>query len=143
VGDGPKRGEIESFAAEQGLTGAVIFAGIRHDVPRLLGAMDLFALPSLSEGLPLAVLEAMASRLPVVATNVGAMPQLVEEGLTGFLVEPKDDRALAERLARFRSDPGLARRIGEAARRKVEREYSLDSMLRRYADLYCSVLARG
>jgi sugar transferase (PEP-CTERM/EpsH1 system associated) len=142
VGDGPQKAEIESFAAEQGLKGAMTFAGERHDVPRLLGAMNLFALPSLSEGMPLTVLEAMAARLPVVATRVGALPQLVEEGVTGFLVEPKDDRALAERFARFRMNPRLAERFGQPARIKVEREYSLDLMLQRYAELYHSVLAR-
>lgn len=140
VGDGAISTAIESFVAEQGLNGAVIFTGVRHDVPRLLGVMNLFALSSLSEGMPITVLEAMASRLPVVATRVGALPELVEEGVTGFLVEPKDDQTLAERFARFCSNRDLARRFGQAARRKVEREYNLDLMLRRYAELYLSVL---
>jgi len=142
VGDGDQKSVIENFTAEQGLGAAVIFTGLRHDAPRLYGAMDVFALPSLSEGLPLTVLEAMAARAPVVATNVGALPELVEEGGTGFLIEPKDDLALAERLARFYSEPELARRFGDAARRKVEREYSLELMLRRYADLYLSVVRK-
>jgi len=140
VGDGGHRTAIERFVAEQELNGAVIFTGVRHDVPRLLGAMDLFALSSLSEAMPITVLEAMASRLPVVATRVGAMPELVEEGETGFLVEPKDDRSLAERFERFCSNRALAKQFGRAARRKVEREYSLDSMLRSYTELYLSVL---
>jgi sugar transferase (PEP-CTERM/EpsH1 system associated) len=143
VGDGPQKKMIERHAAERGLTGAVIFTGVRHDAPRLLAAMDAFALPSLSEGMPLTVLEAMAARLPVVATDVGALPQLVEEGVTGFLVEPRDDRALAERLARFYATPELARRFGLSGRIKVEREYGLDSMLRTYAELYRAVLARN
>jgi glycosyltransferase involved in cell wall biosynthesis len=141
VGDGDQRAAIESFVAERSLSGAVTFMGVRHDVPRLLGAMNLFALSSLSEGAPITVLEAMAARLPVVATRVGALPEMTEEGLTGFLVEPKDERAMAERFARFLSDRDLARRFGHAARRKVEREYSLDAMLRRYTELYLSVLA--
>ncbi len=140
AGGGALSKAIEDFVAEQGLNGAVIFTGVRHDVPRLLGAMDLFALSSLSEGMPITVLEAMSARLPVVATNVGALPELVEEGLTGFLVEPKDDQALAERFARLYSNHDLARRFGQEARRKVEREYSLDLMLRRYTELYLSVL---
>ncbi|MCI0525354.1 MAG: glycosyltransferase [Acidobacteria bacterium] len=142
VGAGDQQAVIENFIAEQGLGAAVIFTGLRHDAPRLYGAMNVFALSSLSEGMPLTVLEAMAARLPVVATNVGAAPELVEEGGTGFLVEPKDDQALAERLARLYSEPELARRFGEAARRKVEREYSLELMLRRYADLYLSVIRK-
>jgi glycosyltransferase involved in cell wall biosynthesis len=121
------------------LNEAAIFTGLRHDAPRLLGAMNVFALSSLSEGMPITALEAMAARLPVVATNVGALPELVEEGVAGFLVEPKDDEALADRLARLYSNPELAKRFGAAARRKVEREYSLELMLRRYADLYRSV----
>jgi len=141
VGDGDQRTAIESYVAERSLNGAVIFTGVRHDVPRLLGAMDIFALPSLSEGMPITVLEAMAARLPVVATRVGALPEMIEEDVTGFLVEPKDDRSMAERFARFFSNCELARRFGQAARRKVEREYGLESMLRRYAELYLSVLA--
>jgi len=140
VGDGDQRTAIERFVAERELNGAVIFTGVRHDVPRLLGAVNLFALTSLSEGMPITVLEAMAARLPVVATRVGALPELVEEGITGFLVEPKDDRTLAERFGRLSSNRDLTRRFGQAGRRKVEREYSLDSMLRRYAELYLSVL---
>ncbi len=142
VGDGNQRMAIESFGAERGLNDAIIFAGVRHDVPRLLGAMNMFALSSLSEGMPITVLEAMAARLPVVATNVGSLPQLVDEGVTGFLVESRDDRSLAERIALLRSNRDLATRFGQAARRKVEREYSLESMLRRYAELYLSVLNR-
>jgi sugar transferase (PEP-CTERM/EpsH1 system associated) len=142
VGDGEQKVVIEDFVAEQGLKAAVIFTGLRHDAPRLYGAMNVFALSSLSEGMPLTVLEAMAARAPVVATNVGALPELVEEGGTGFLVEPKDDQALAERLARFYAEPELALRFGDAARRKVEREHSLELMLRRYADLYLSVVRK-
>jgi sugar transferase (PEP-CTERM/EpsH1 system associated) len=136
IGDGDQRVAIEGFVAEQGLRGAAILTGVRHDVPRLLGAMDVFALSSLSEGMPITVLEAMAARLPVVATNVGALPEMIVEGVTGFLVEAKDDQALAERLAKLRSDRDLAKRFGAEARRKVESEYNLDLMLRRYADLY-------
>ncbi|MGH9836703.1 MAG: glycosyltransferase [Blastocatellia bacterium] len=142
VGDGDQKAAIENFVTEQGLKAAVIFTGLRHDAPRLYGAMNVFALSSLSEGMPLTVLEAMSARLPVVATNVGALPELVEEGETGFLVEPKDDQALAERLARFGSEAELARRFGAAARRKIERKYSLELMLRRYADLYLSVIRK-
>lgn len=143
IGDGDQRAAIENFVTERGLNGAVIFTGPRHDVPRLLGAMNLFALSSLSEGMPITVLEAMVARLPVVATNVGALPEMVEEGVTGFLVKPKDEQAMAERFARLCSNRELARRLGQAARRKVEREYSLGAMLRSYAGLYLSVLKRN
>jgi sugar transferase (PEP-CTERM/EpsH1 system associated) len=140
VGDGDQRPALERFVAEQGLANAVIFTGVRHDVPRLLRAMNVFALSSLSEGLPITALEAMASSLPIVATNVGALPELVEENTTGFLVAPKQVEEMAARLALFARDRELARQIGAAGRRKAEREYSIDLMLRRYADLYSSVL---
>jgi sugar transferase (PEP-CTERM/EpsH1 system associated) len=142
VGDGEGRAELENFAAEQGLKHAIIFAGLRQDVPRLLRAMDVFALSSLSEGMPITVLEAMCAALPVVATRVGANPELIAEGETGFLVEPRADEQMAERLARLMVDRGLARRFGAAGRRKVEQQYSLDVMLRRYEELYLSLMSR-
>jgi sugar transferase (PEP-CTERM/EpsH1 system associated) len=140
VGDGDKKAGIEKYLDEQGLSGAAILTGIRHDVPRLLGAMNIFALSSLSEGMPITVLEAMCASLPVVATKVGALPDLVEEGLTGFLVEPKNEEDLAERIARFYKNNEMTRKFGLAARHKIEREYQLERMLERYADLYLSVL---
>jgi sugar transferase (PEP-CTERM/EpsH1 system associated) len=142
VGDGSERMRLESFVAEQGLNRAIVFTGLRHDVPHLLRAMNVFALSSLSEGLPLTVLEAMAARLPVVATNVGALPDLVEEDSTGFLTAPQDAEAMANRLARVSQNPEMASSFGAKARQKVEREFSLDQMLRRYADLYLSVFSK-
>src|SRR5207253_9410467 len=127
---------------EQGLRQAIILTGLRHDVPRLLRAMNVFALSSLSEGLPGAVLEAMSASLPVVATKVGATPELVSEGETGFLVEPRADETMAERLARLMVDRELARKFGAAGRRKVESNYSLETMLGQYEELYLS-LANG
>jgi sugar transferase (PEP-CTERM/EpsH1 system associated) len=143
VGDGDKKVEIQNYVNEQQVRHSVIFTGLRHDVPRLLGAMDLFALSSLSEGMPITVLEAMCASLPVVATNVGALPELVEEGVTGFLVEPKDVIALAERFLRLYRRRELARDFGMTGRRKVEREFRLEQMLERYAELYQSVWKTG
>ncbi len=142
VGDGSERAGLEAFAAKQGLSSSLIFTGLRHDVPRLYKAMNVFALSSLSEGMPVTVLEAMAARLPVVATKVGALSELVDEGLTGFLVEPKEPEAMAEKLTKFMDNPELGRSFGVQARRKVEREFNIDLMLRRYAELYTSVLQK-
>jgi sugar transferase (PEP-CTERM/EpsH1 system associated) len=136
VGDGDRKEGIEKYFVDQGMREAAIFTGVRHDVPRLLGAMNLFALSSLSEGMPITVLEAMCASLPVVATNVGALPELVEEGATGYLVEPKDSEKMAERIARLCDDREMALDFGAAGRRKVEREYSVDRMLERYRELY-------
>lgn len=143
VGDGEQKVELQKYVDEQRMSQKVIFTGVRYDVPRLLGAMDLFALSSLSEGLPITVLEAMCASLPVVATNVGALPELVEEGVTGFLVEPKNIGALAERISRFYRGSVTARDFGMAGRRKVEREFRLEQMLERYTDLYLSVWKTG
>lgn len=140
VGDGSERARLEEFIAAQGLQQAAIFTGPRQDVPRLLKAMNIFALPSLSEGMPITVLEAMAARLPVVATNVGALPTLVEEGVTGWLVAPQQPEALAAKLRWLWQYRPQADMFGAAGRQKVEREYGMDVMLRRYADLYHSVL---
>ncbi len=138
VGDGEARAELENFAVEQGLTCAIILAGAREDVPRLLRAMDVFALPSLSEGMPGAILEAMAASLPVVATKVGATPELVTDGETGFLVAPRADEEMAERLSLLLADRELARKLGAAGRQLVQRDYSLEVMLQRYEELYLS-----
>lgn len=140
VGDGSERARLEEFLAAQGLQHAAIFTGLRQDVPRLLKAMNVFALPSLSEGMPITVLEAMAARLPVVATNVGALPQLVEEGITGWLVAPQQPAALAAKLSWLWQHRAQSAAFGAAGRQKVEREYGMDVMLRRYADLYHAVL---
>lgn len=136
VGDGEQRARLADFVRSMRLEGAVIFAGPRRDVPRLLRAMDVFALSSVSEGMPLTVLEAMAARLPVVATNVGALPELVEEGKTGFLVPIRHAAALSEKLEMFLANRQLAITFGEAARHKVEQEFPVERMLRRYAELY-------
>jgi sugar transferase (PEP-CTERM/EpsH1 system associated) len=143
IGDGEQKADLQKYVDEQRMSRKVIFTGVRYDVPRLLGAMDLFALSSLSEGLPITVLEAMCASLPVVATNVGGLPELVEEGVTGFLVEPKNIGALAERISRFYRGSVRARDFGRAGREKVEREFRLERMLERYTDLYLSVLKTG
>ena len=143
VGDGDQRSRLEEFANSAVLNQSVIFACWRRDVPRLLKAINVFALSSLSEGMPLTVLEAMAARLPVVATAVGALPEMVDEGKTGFLVATGDAEAMAEKLGCLVANPQLAKGFGEEARHKVEREFSLDQMLRRYAELYFSMLEKS
>ncbi|MFN0087440.1 MAG: glycosyltransferase [Blastocatellia bacterium] len=140
VGEGERRADLERCLAEQGLADAARFTGLRHDVPRLLGAMDLFALSSLTEGLPIAVLEAMGAGLPIVATRVGALPSLVAEGETGFLVEPGRVEDFAEMIAMLYDHPALARQFGAAGRRKAERDHGIDRMLDCYADLYLRVV---
>lgn len=140
IGDGAERGRLEQLAAELGVTADVIITGIRHDVPRLLRALDAFALSSLSEGLPISVLEAMAAGLPVVATSVGMLPELLCEGENGFLVTPRDFAALGKRLELLITEKDLACRLGAAGKQLVERDYSLAAMLQRYEELYLSLI---
>ncbi len=143
VGDGGEAAAIRAEVDARGVTPFVSLAGVRHDVPRLLAAMDAFALSSRMEGLPLCALEAMAAGLPVVATAVGGLPGLIEDGVTGFLVPSGDEPALARALATLRADPARARAVGERGRAHVQRLYARDAMVRRYLDLYAGVGARS
>ena len=105
--------------------------------------MDVFALSSRLEGLPLVALEAMAAGLPVVATAVGGLPTLIKDGVTGFLVPSDDEMALARKLADLRADRALAREVGERGRAHVRARYSHDVMVSRYLKLYDDVRAGG
>jgi glycosyltransferase involved in cell wall biosynthesis len=109
-------------------------------VPDLLAGMDLFVLPSHWEGMPVAILEAMAAGLPVVATAVGGTPEVVEDETTGLLPPPRDPVALAEAISRLLRDPERARRMGEAGRKRVETEFSMDANVRRVEALYEQLL---
>jgi glycosyltransferase involved in cell wall biosynthesis len=141
VGDGPERAALERLVAKLGAHSRVRFAGERADVPRLLAALDLFALTSRSEGLPLVLPEAMATGLPVVATRVGGVPQVVDDGETGFLVDPGDEPALVARLEDFAADPTRARAFGARARGVALARFSLGRMASAYEALYRSLVA--
>jgi glycosyltransferase involved in cell wall biosynthesis len=107
-----------------------------------LAAADIFVLPSRSEAFPNAVLEAMAASLPVVASGVGGIRELIEDGRTGLLVAAGDSGALAERLLRLMTEPGLAARLGDAARIAAQTRYSFDRMVAAFDALYTAQLAR-
>lgn len=140
VGDGPLRRELERRAREAGLERNVSFLGERDDVPDLLRQSDVFVRPSLSEGLPLAVLEAMASGLPVLATPVGGTPELVEDDATGFLIEPSDVSALKDRLVRLLGDEDLRENMGRRGRQAAV-DYDWDFIGRRTLDVYQRAVA--
>jgi glycosyltransferase involved in cell wall biosynthesis len=142
IGDGPERREVESEIARLGLSDAVELAGRRPDVPEILAASQVFVLASRSEGFPMAVLEAMAAGLPVVASRVGGLDELVDPGETGLLVRPGDPAELARAIARLLDEPGLRARMGAAGRARVERHFDLDAALRAHLDLYRRELAR-
>ena len=126
IGDGPTRPQLEALCTELQLTPNVHFAGSRDDVARLLPAIDVFVLTSTSECFPISVLEAMACARPAVCSAVGGIPEVIKDGETGYLVPPKDPPQLAARLVRLLRDPQTARRMGGAARARVEAEFDLD-----------------
>ena len=136
VGDGPEREPLSLRIAATWRTEFVSMTGARSDVEQLLAAFDAFALTSRSEGLPLVLLEAMAAGVPVVSTAVGGVPDLVEHGVTGFLVPAGDRVALSERFEWLASRPPLAQEVAEAARRRVLERYTMQRMAQEYEALY-------
>jgi glycosyltransferase involved in cell wall biosynthesis len=136
VGGGRRMEEVRQSAESLGLGGVVHFLGPRPDVPDLLNAMDIFVLPSSSEGLSLALLEAMAAGLPVIATAVGGTPEVVTDGENGLLIPPRDAGSLAAALERLLTDPAGAQRLGATARAHVREHYSLDRLGREINEIY-------
>ena len=143
VGDGPLRDRLEGMARAYGLIEPrrACFLGHRNDVPRLLAASDLLVLPSLYEGMPNVVLEAMRFRKPVVATAAPGTTEVVVPDATGLLVPLRNPPALARAIRQVVDDPDLAARLGAAGRARVEAEFGVDRMIARFADLYESLAA--
>ena len=141
AGEGPDRAAIQSMVRNFGLQSQVLLVGKRNDMPAVYAAMDIFVLPSLNEGLPMTVLEAMASARPVIATRVGAVPSVVRDGETGLLVEPRDVAGLAKAISKLLADPDLGRRLGARAREWVRQNYTSDAMAQKYQQMYEEVLA--
>jgi glycosyltransferase involved in cell wall biosynthesis len=141
IGEGSLREDCRGLLRAAGAEALAWLPGERADVPGVLRAMDLFVLPSLGEGMSNAILEAMATGLPVVATKVGGNPELVEEGRTGTLVPSGDPVAMAGAIRAYLTDPDKARRHGQAGRRRVEAQFSLDAMVEGYLALYDAVLS--
>jgi sugar transferase (PEP-CTERM/EpsH1 system associated) len=136
VGDGPLRSALEAEAARLGIAGQIQFLGRRTDIPDIVAALDLFVLCSLSEGLPLTVLEAMAAGVPVVATDVGALREAVQEGRTGLLVPPRSPARLAEAIIALLRDPARRRAMGEEAARLTRARFDLAQMVAGYEAAY-------
>jgi glycosyltransferase involved in cell wall biosynthesis len=135
VGDGPLRAELESLAAKLRIDHVVTFAGECGDMPARYAALDLMLLTSWHEGTPLAVLEAMSCALPVVATAVGGVPELVVCGTTGWLVPAGDEAAMAERAIALLQDRNTMHRFGQAARERARTSFTIDDQVRRTAAL--------
>jgi glycosyltransferase involved in cell wall biosynthesis len=142
AGDGPLRADIEGRAAALGLDGQVRLLGHRQDIDTVLAALDVFVLPSRSEGLSNTILEAMAASVPVVATDVGGADEMVVDGVTGLLVPPASSHELAAALRRLLLDAPLQVAMGRAGRARVEQEFNLDETVRRYEELYTELAQR-
>jgi glycosyltransferase involved in cell wall biosynthesis len=140
VGEGPEHAGIQGIIQERQLTPYVRLLGLRKDIPRLMRAADLFLLTSLSEGIPLTLIEAMASELPIVATQVGGVPELVEDGITGLLAPAGDDASLADCVLRLARDPQFCRQMGRLARERAQRFFSESQMHAHYHHLYEEML---
>lgn len=139
-GEGPDRQAIEQMIERDGLRNSVVLAGQQSDMPGVYAAMDVFVLPSLNEGLPMTVLEAMAASRPVIATRVGAVPRVVRDGETGLLVNPGDAAALRDAIARLLTDPDLCQRMSTQAHDWVQRNFTSEVMARQYRTMYDQVL---
>lgn len=142
VGDGIGLSEVKAQVGRLGLNSPVRLMGERQDVPTILAAMDVFCLPSETEGMPMTILEAMAAGLPVVASNVGGIPELVEEGRTGFMVGPGAADELEAALVTLANDPERAREMGRLGRDRLWNEFSVKSTLSAYEELYREVTTR-
>jgi glycosyltransferase involved in cell wall biosynthesis len=143
AGDGPLRAELEAQAGALGIADRCVFLGFRSDVPDLLAAADLLVLPSLYEGLPVSVLEAMAAERPVVATAIGGTDEAITSEQSGLLVPPRDPIALASAIRRLQADPTLARRLAAAGRARVEREFSSEVTAGHVMRIYDEALAEA
>lgn len=136
AGDGEERPKIEAFIAEHNLQDRVLLLGARRDVPRLMAAADVFLLSSISEGIPLTFIEAMAAQLPIVATDVGGCAEVVLQHETGLLAPAQDDATLAEHLENLQRDAHRRRQFGLAGSQRAFESFSLDRMLDDYCDVY-------
>ena len=136
IGDGPLYTSLREEAQKTSANGAVSFLGYRDDARSWLSALDIFCLPSEADALPMVILEAMSTGKPIAATRVGGIPELITEGESGLLVEPRDHQALAGSLVSLLQNSELSEKLGKAAQRRVEEHFSVDKMVKSYLSLY-------
>jgi len=142
AGDGPLRERLQRKAFEYSLGDRFLFLGYRSDMQRLVSAFDVYALSSLWEGLPLALLEALAMGKPIVATRVGGNPEIVEDGVHGWIVPPRDPEALADALLKTCRDDAFRKSVRSVNRARFEQDFSLQSMVRAHEKLYVDVVGQ-
>ena len=142
IGDGPESSRLLHQVKQLGLEENFLFLGRREDVPELLSCCDLFVLPSTAEGLPNAILEAMAAGLPVVSTGVGGSAEIVTHGVNGLLVPPRDPNSLAVAILRLLQDSELARRLARAGKQQVHDQFTFNRLVRELEGLYSELLTQ-
>lgn len=139
VGDGPLREEHKRLAVKLGVESKIIFTGYRTDVAQIISELDIIVLSSLAEGLPVVILEAMAMGKPVVSFKVGGIPEVIEDGRTGILVESKDTIALAKGIVRILKNKEEANKMGRLGKETIEKNFSLEAMIKKYEEIYYSL----
>lgn len=140
VGEGPLAESLKALSLSLGIDRSVIFCGNRSDIPAVMSALDVLVFSSRWEGLPVALLEGMASSLPVVSTRVGGVPGVIQNGETGVLVPPADSQSLADACLLLIKDPALREKMGQAGNIHVRANYGMDGMVEKIANLYRSLL---
>jgi glycosyltransferase involved in cell wall biosynthesis len=140
VGEGPEQATIQKLVRERNLEAHVRFLGLRNDIPRLLAAADVFLLTSISEGIPLTLIEAMAANLPVVSTQVGGVGEIVQEGKTGLLAPAGDDAQLATLIVNLAKNPAQRHALGQAGNQRASAVFSESQMHTHYCGLYQEML---
>ena len=142
IGEGRSRDQLEGCIRKRGLEDKVMLLGYRHEAYNFMKFFDIFVLPSLTEGLPITLLEAMQARRPVVAANVGGIPQVLENGRLGMLIEPRDPDNIAHSILHIRKHPEIALRLKNEAFLHVQQKYSCHRMAQEYSDTYKSVIKK-
>ena len=142
VGEGPLESQLIQEANTLGLSGKIHFAGVQPNIPDVLNALDIFVLPSRSEGMPNAVLEAMACGIPTIATSVGGSPEIIEDGISGMLIASEDEGHLTRALTELIQDDEKRRMIGSEGRKRVLSHFNLKKMVLKYQELYEALLQK-
>jgi glycosyltransferase involved in cell wall biosynthesis len=141
IGDGKEMSNLIRQAKESGIESQIEFMGYCSDIPEQLAMMDIFVQPSLYEGMPNSVLEAMASGLPIIATNVGGTPEAIIDNQTGFLIPPGEPQAIADKIRYVIENPDIARQVGINAREYIKKHFSIEAMVKKTDELFENVIA--
>lgn len=143
IGDGPQREELKHTVKQKGLERAIIFTGFQTDVEKWMPCLDIFVLPSLTEGTPMALLEAMLFGIPVVASDVGGIPKVIRNGENGILVDSADPKALAQKIKKLIGIPDLRVKIGRSGSDLIKKEYDVIEWCRKIEKCYCDLIIHG